>query len=109
MPLAEIYPHYITKAEKKGKTKRDVDKIIRWLTGYDQRQLMAQVRQGTDLETFFAKAPAMNTDRSLITGVVCGVRVEDIEENTMREIRYMDKLIDELGRGKKMESILRTP
>ena len=110
MPFGEIYPHYVTKAEKKGHTKRDVDKILRWLTGYEQRQLMAQVKKkSTSMEKFFADAPAMNADRSLITGVVCGVRVEDIEEDTMREIRYMDKLIDELARGKKMESILRTP
>lgn len=107
--FGSVYPHYVTKAEKKGRTKRDVDKIIRWHTGYTQRQLMAQVRQETDFETFFAKAPAMHPDRSLITGVVCGVRVEDIEEPTMREIRYLDKMIDELARGKAMEKILRTP
>ena len=109
MSFASVYPHYIAKAEKKDRTKRDVDKIIRWLTGYTQRQLMAQVRKETDFETFFADAPAMNPDRSLITGVVCGVRVEDVEEPTMREIRYLDKLIDELARGKAMEKILRSP
>lgn len=108
MSFASVYPHYITKAEKKNRTKRDVDKIIRWLTGYTQRQLMAEVKKETSFEAFFANAPAMNADRALITGVVCGVRVEDIEEPTMREIRYLDKLIDELGRGKAMEKILRS-
>lgn len=109
MSFASVYPHYITKAEKKGRTKRDVDKVIRWLTGYSQRQLMAEVRKETDFETFFAKAPEMNPHRSLITGVICGVRVEEVEESTMREIRYLDKLIDELGKGKAMDKILRTP
>lgn len=109
MSFASVYPHYIAKAEKKDRTKRDVDKIVRWLTGYSQRQLMAEVRKETDFESFFAKAPNMNPDRSLITGVVCGVRVEDVEESTMREIRYLDKLIDELGKGKAMDKILRTP
>ncbi len=108
-PFGSVYPHYLSKAEKKGRTKREVDKIIRWLTGYSQRQLMAQVRKETDFETFFADAPAMNPDRSLITGVVCGVRVEEIEESTMREIRYLDKLIDELARGKAIDKILRSP
>ena len=108
MPFGSVYPHYVAKAEKKGRTKRDVDKIIRWLTGYTQRQLMAQVAKETDFETFFADAPNMNPDRLLITGVVCGVRVEDIEEPTMREIRYLDKLIDELATGKTMAKILRT-
>lgn len=109
MSFSAVYPHYITKAEKKGRTKRDVDKIVRWLTGYTQRQLMAQVRKETDFETFFADAPELNPHRSLITGVVCGVRVEEVEEPTMREIRYLDKLIDELATGKAMEKILRTP
>ena len=108
-PFGAVYPHYVTKAESKGRTKREVDKIIRWLTGYDQRRLMAHVKREIDFETFFADAPEMNPDRSLITGVVCGVRVEEIEEPTMREIRYLDKLIDELARGKAMEKILRTP
>lgn len=108
MPFGSVYPHYVTKAEKKDRTKRDVDKIIRWLTGYTQRQLMAQVRKETDFETFFADAPNMNPDRSLITGVVCGVRVEEVEEATMREIRYLDKLIDELARGKAIDKILRS-
>ena len=108
-PFGSVYPHYVTKAENKGRTKREVDAIIRWLTGYNQRQLMAEVKKETDFETFFAKAPAMNPDRSLITGVVCGVRVEEVEEDTMREIRYLDKLVDELAKGKAMEKILRTP
>ena len=107
--FGSVYPHYVTKAENKGRTKREVDKIIRWLTGYTQRQLMAQIRKETDFETFFADAPNMNPDRSLITGVVCGVRVEEVAEPTMREIRYLDKLIDELAKGKAMEKILRSP
>jgi len=107
MPFAAVYPHYLAKAEKKGRTKREVDKIIRWLTGYSQRQVMAHVKKETDFETFFAKAPEMNPNRSLITGTICGVRVEDIEEPTMQEIRYLDKLIDELARGKAMDKILR--
>ncbi len=108
MPFAEVYPHYVAKAEKKGRTKRDVDKAIRWLTGYSQRQLMAQVRKRTSFEDFFDEAPEMNSNRSLITGVICGVRVENIEERTMREIRYMDKLVDELARGKAMDKVLRS-
>ncbi len=108
MTFGYMYPFYVAKAERKGYSKRDVDKIIRWLTGYDQRQLMAQTRNEKTLENFFADAPAMNPNRSLITGVICGVRVEEVEEATMREIRYLDKLIDELTRGKKMESILRS-
>lgn len=105
--FASIYSLYITKAERKGRTKSEVDEILRWLTGYSQKQLEAQVKKQTDLETFFHKAPKMNPARSLITGVVCGVRVEDIKEPTMREIRYMDKLIDELAKGRAMEKILR--
>lgn len=107
MSFGLVYPLYVAKAEKKDRTKREVDKIIRWLTGYTQRQLMAHVRKETTLESFFAEAPALNPDRSLITGVVCGVRVEDVEEPTMREIRYLDKLIDELAKGKAIEKILR--
>lgn len=107
MSFASVYPHYVAKAEKKGHAKSDVDKIIRWLTGYTQRQLNAQLRKETDFETFFADAPEMNPSRNLIKGVVCGVRVEDIKEPTMREIRYLDKLVDELARGKAMEKILR--
>lgn len=105
--VASVYPHYVAKAEKKGRAKAEVDEIIRWLTGYTQKQLEYELENETDFETFFATAPAMNSDRSLITGVVCGVRVEEIEEPTMREIRYLDKLVDELARGKAMEKILR--
>ncbi len=105
--VASVYPHYVAKAEKKGRAKAEVDEIIRWLTGYTQKQLEYELENETDFETFFAAAPAMNSDRSLITGVVCGVRVEEIEEPTMREIRYLDKLVDELARGKAMEKILR--
>jgi hypothetical protein len=105
--VASVYPHYVAKAEKKGRTKAEVDEIIRWLTGYSQEQLEAQLEKRTDFETFFAEAPQLNPARSLIKGVVCGVRVEDIEEPTMREIRYLDKLIDELAKGKAMEKILR--
>lgn len=104
--VASVYPHYITKAEKKGRTKAEVDEIIRWLTGYSQKALDAHLKQKTSFEDFFAKA-RMNPSRSLITGVVCGVRVEEVEETTMREIRYLDKLIDELAKGKAMEKILR--
>lgn len=107
MSFASVYPHYVTKAEKKGRTKEEVDEIIRWLTGYDQEELETVIEKKTDFETFFAEAPQMNTSRDLIKGVVCGVRVENIEEPTMREIRYLDKLIDELAKGKKMEKILR--
>lgn len=105
--FASVYPHYIAKAEKKGRTKAEVDEIICWLTGYSQEGLQVQLEMQTDFETFFAKAPGMNSSRTLIKGVVCGVRVEDIEEPTMREIRYLDKLIDELAKGKSMEKILR--
>jgi hypothetical protein len=105
--FASVYPLYLNKAEKKGRTKKEVNEIIRWLTGYSQKQLDAQLKKETDFETFFAKAPKLNAARKLITGVVCGVRVEDIKEKTMREIRYLDKLIDELARGKAMEKILR--
>jgi hypothetical protein len=105
--FASIYPLYVVKAEKKGRTKAEVDQVISWLTGYRQKDLENQRGKQTDLETFFAKAPGMNPSRSLIKGVVCGVRVEDIKEATMREIRYLDKLIDELARGKAMDKILR--
>lgn len=106
--FASVYPHYVAKAERKGRTKADVDAIIRWLTGYGQAELEAVLRNRTDFETFFAEAPRLNPARRLIKGVVCGVRVEDIEEPTMREIRYLDKLVDELARGRAMEKILRT-
>jgi hypothetical protein len=107
MTFASVYPHYIAKAEKKGQTKAEVDEIIRWLTGYSQADLQVQLEKQTDFESFIAQAPHLNPARSQITGVVCGVRVENIEEATMREIRYLDKLIDELARGKAMEKILR--
>ncbi|GHC66725.1 DUF2200 domain-containing protein [Limoniibacter endophyticus] len=105
--VASVYPHYIAKAEKKGRTKAEVDEIIRWLTGYTQEQLAAQLADKTSFEDFFATAPRPNPSRSLIKGMICGVRVEDIEEPIMREIRYLDKLIDELARGKAMANILR--
>ena len=106
--VASVYPHYVTKVEKKDRTKEEVDEILRWLTGYDASELAAQLEQGTDFETFFAEAPALNPSRKLITGVICGVRVEDIEDPLMQEIRYLDKLVDELARGKAMEKIPRT-
>jgi hypothetical protein len=106
--FAAVYPHYVAKAEKKGRTKAEVDQIISWLTGYRQKELETHLEKQTDFETFFAKAPKINPSRALIKGVVCGVRVEDIKEPTMREIRYLDKLIDELARGKAMEKILRS-
>jgi hypothetical protein len=105
--VASVYPHYVAKAERKGRTKDEVDQIFRWLTGYSQQGLEAELERETDFETFFAEAPEPNPSRELITGVVCGVRVEEIEEPTMREIRYLDKLVDELARGKAMDKILR--
>ena len=105
--FASVYPHYVAKAEKKGRTKEEVDQIICWLTGYTQKALDAQIKKKTDFETFFAHAPAMNADRFQVKGVICGVRVEDIQEPTMREVRYLDKLIDELAKGKAMGKILR--
>lgn len=105
--FASVYPHYVNKAERKGRTKSEVDEIIRWLTGYGQQELEARLEDRTDFETFFAEAPRPNPSRALIKGVVCGVRVEEVEEPTMREIRYLDKLIDELAKGKQMEKILR--
>ncbi len=107
MSVARVYPLYVTKAERKGRTKAEVDEIICWLTGYTQKQLETQIAKQTDFETFFGKAPRLNPSRSLITGVICGIRVEEIEEPLMREIRYLDKLIDELAKGKTMEKILR--
>lgn len=107
MSFAKVYPLYIAKAEKKGRSKSEVDEIIRWLTGYSQDELEMQLENQTDLEAFFNDAPGLNPARTLIKGVICGVRVEDIEEPTMREIRYMDKLIDELAKGKEMDKILR--
>ncbi len=107
MPVASVYPSYIAKAEKKGRTRVEVDAIFRWLTGHSQASLEAQLANKTSFEDFFAQAPKMNPSRSLITGVVCGVRVEEIQDPLMREIRYLDKLIDELAKGKSMEKILR--
>lgn len=107
MSFASVYPHYLVKAEKKGRTKAEVDQIICWLTGYSQEGLDAHLEKQTDVETFLAQSPQLNPARTLIKGIVCGVRVEDIEEPTMREIRYLDKLIDELAKGKAMEKILR--
>lgn len=107
MSFSSVYPHYVTKAEKKGRSKTEVDEIIRWLTGYSQEELEAQLEKHTDFETFFSEAPQLNSSRKLIKGVVCGVRVENIEEPTMQEIRYLDKLIDELAKGKAMDKVLR--
>ena len=107
MTFASVYPLYITKAERKGRTKDEVDEIIHWLTGYTKRGLDKQIEKESTFETFFSEAPKMNPSRKLITGVICGVRVEDIEEPLMQEIRYLDKLIDELAKGKDMEKILR--
>jgi len=106
--FANIYPLYVEKAERKNRTKKEVDQIICWLTGYTQAGLQQQIKQGNDLETFFAQAPAMNPNTSLIKGVICGVRVEEIEDPLMQKIRYLDKLIDELAKGKAMERILRS-
>jgi hypothetical protein len=105
--VASVYPHYVTKAEKKGRTKSEVDAIIRWLTGYSQEALKAQLDNRTDFATFFAEAPHLNPSRASIKGVICGVRIEEIEEPLMREIRYLDKLVDELAKGRTMEKILR--
>ncbi len=106
--FSSVYPHYVTKAERKGRTKTEVDEIIRWLTGYSQEGLNSILVDRTDFETFFEQAPKLNSARSLIKGVICGVRIEEIEEPIMREIRYLDKLIDELAKGRPMEKILRT-
>ncbi len=108
MSFASVYPHYLTKAEKKGRTKAEVDEVIRWLTGYDQKGLEKVIKDRIDFRTFFDQGPKMNPNVSLIKGVVCGVRVEDIEDPLMQKIRYLDKLIDELAKGKKMEKILRS-
>ena len=107
MAFASVYPHYITKAEKKGRTKEEVDTIICWLTGYTQDQLQQTIENKTTFEDFFALVPQLNPNVSKITGVICGYRVEDIEEPLMQKIRYMDKLIDELSKGKSIEKILR--
>lgn len=105
--VASVYPHYITKAEKKGRTKAEVDEVFRWLTGYRQQTLESHLKNKTTFEDFFAQAPKLNPARSLITGVICGVRIEEIEDPLMRELRYLDKLIDELAKGRPMEKILR--
>lgn len=105
--FAHVYPYYVAKAEKKGRTKAELDEIIRWLTGYSQQAFEAHLEKGTDFETFYGEAPRPNPNRSLITGVVCGVRVETIEDPLMREVRYLDKLVDELAKGRSMDKILR--
>lgn len=105
--FAKVYPMYVAKAERKGRTRKEVDQIICWLTGYSPAELRQQIKKETDFETFFAAAPAMNPKTSLIKGVVCGVRVEEVEDPLMRKIRYLDKLVDELAKGKAMEKILR--
>ena len=107
MSFAGVYPHYVTKAEKKGRTKEEVDKIIFWLTGYNKKSLQKHIDKKTDFETFFALAPQINKNASKITGVICGYRVEEIEDKLMQKIRYLDKLVDELAKGKSMEKILR--
>lgn len=107
MSFAGVYPHYVAKAEKKGRTKAEVDEIIRWLTGYTQKQLENQIEKRINLEVFWDQAPKLNPARSLITGVVCGVRIENIEDPLMKEVRYLDKLIDELAKGRPMNKILR--
>ena len=107
MAFASVYPHYIAKAEKKGRTKADLHAIIHWLTGYDERMLQQQIDAKVDLETFFARAPRINPNASKITGVICGYRVEDMDDKLMQQIRYLDKLVDELAKGKAMEKILR--
>jgi hypothetical protein len=107
--FASVYPHYVAKAERKGRTRTEVDEIICWLTGYGPVEFAGLLEKKTDFETFFAEAPRLNPSRALIKGVVCGVRVEDIEDPIMREVRYLDKLIDELAKGKAMEKILRKP
>jgi hypothetical protein len=106
--FASVYPHYVHKAERKNRTKEEVDQLIRWLTGYSQTELEKVIEQRSDFETFFEQAPALNPKVDLIKGVVCGVRVEDVENPLMRNIRYLDKLVDELAKGKAMEKILRT-
>lgn len=107
MAFAKVYPAYIAKAEKKGRTQAEVDEVIRWHTGYTQKQLEKQIAAAVDFETFFAKAPKLNPARTQITGLICGVRIEEIEDPLMKEIRYMDKLVDELAKGRAMEKILR--
>jgi len=107
MKFAKVYPLYVQKAERKNRTKQEVDQVICWLTGYSEAELLQQIEQETDFKTFFARAPALHPNRSLIKGVVCGVRVEEVEDPLMQKIRYLDKLVDELAKGKAMEKILR--
>ena len=109
MSFAGVYPMYIAKAERKGRTKKEVDEIILWLTGYSRKEFNAVLKNKTSMKTFYKEAPKMNPKRKLVTGLICGVRVEEIKEPTMREIRYLDKLIDELAQGKTMDKILRVP
>jgi hypothetical protein len=108
MTFASVYPLYVQKAEKKGRTKAEVDTVIKWLTGYDQQALKKQIDKRVDFETFFAEAPQINPNVSKITGLICGYRVEEIRDKLMRQIRYLDKLVDELAKGKEMEKILRS-
>ena len=105
--VASVYPHYVAKAERRGRTRAEVDEIIEWLTGYDSQALKALLEAGTDFETFFAEAPRLNPARRSITGVICGVRIEDIDDPLMQEVRYLDKLVDELRKGRAMSKILR--
>jgi hypothetical protein len=107
MSFAGVYPHYVNKAEKKGRTKKEVDEVICWLTGYSSKELAQQIKLKTDFETFFSKAPRLHPNASKITGTICGVRIQEIEHPLMRKIRYMDKLVDELAKGRPMEKILR--
>ena len=107
MSFASVYPNYVAKAERKGRTKQEVDEIITWLTGYSQKEFESKLKSETSFKDFFGDAPKLNPNRKLITGVVCGIRVEEIKEPLMQEIRYLDKLIDELAKGKVMEKILR--
>ena len=107
MAFASVYPHYLAKVEKKGRTRKELHDVIHWLTGYDEKTLQHQIDKKVDFETFFARAPRINPNVSKITGLICGIRVEDIEDNLMRHIRYLDKLVDELAKGKSMDKILR--
>lgn len=107
MSFSSVYPLYITKVERKGRTKTELDEVIRWLTGYSQKQLESQIDKEVDFETFFADAPQLNPNRALVKGIICGVRVEDIKDPTMQSIRYLDKLVDEIAKGRPMEKILR--
>lgn len=108
MPVNSVYPHYVAKVERKGHSQAELDQVICWLTGHTQKSFEAEVEKGTDFEAFFATAPALNPNRKLITGTICGIRVEELEPGTMQEIRYLDKLVDELAGGKAMEKILRS-